>query len=175
MSVLNNKENRESKMKKGILIKVALLLLATLLLMVAFTSCKTGKDSIAENDSLAKILGTGAAGMSGTRGDVQVADLPNVDHANIRSNASEGVYYFKLVDGTETIIEPGGEYTVGMADKRLTVKVKDADGNEVQSVTIEAQGEKSLGNPIKEAAAISVPKGGSVISIGGDCVAQLRE
>ena len=145
-------------------------------LSVALTSCgKTGKDSIAENDNLSKILGTGAAGMGGAHGDESVKDLPDVGSANMRSNAAEGAYYFKLVEGINTKLE-AGDYTVGMADNLCSVTVYDADGNVTQGVSISAQGGGGkVPNPIKDAAVITVPEGGSATSLGGSCVAQKHE
>lgn len=147
-----------------------------ILIMMIFllSACgKTGKDSIAENDSLARILGTGAAGMGRGADDPGVADLPDVNHANMRSNGSEGVDYFKLMEGSDTVLDPG-DYTVGMADNMCSVTVKDADGNATQTVTIKAQGDGGK-SPIKSAANITVPEGGSAVCIGGTCIAQKKE
>ncbi|MCR4590727.1 MAG: hypothetical protein K5668_07900 [Lachnospiraceae bacterium] len=142
-------------------------------LMLILGACgKTGKDSIAENEGLAKILGTGAAGMSGTRGDEEVKDLPDVDSVNMRSNPAEGAYYFKLVDGANTVMD-AGDYTVGMADNLCTITVYNASGEAVQSVNISAQGAGGK-SPIKNAAMITVPEGGSATAVGGSCVAQKR-
>ena len=148
--------------------KTALGLLLFVLLL-SMTGCKSGKDSIAANEDLTRILASGAAG-SGKGADDQVADLPDVDSANMRSNTTEGVTYFKLVDSVETVVDPG-TYTVGMADEACTVKVMDPDGKVVQTVTIGAQGDGSKG-VIKPAANITVPEGGSAISVGGTCIAQ---
>ncbi len=145
-----------------------------LILALCLAACgKSGKDSIAENDSLARILGSGAAGSGRGAGESAVADLPDVDSANMRSNSTEGVTYFKLVDTVETVIEPAGKYTVGMADNSTTITVKDADGNVTETVTIGAQGDGSKG-VIKSAATIKVPEGGTVTSVGGTCIAQLN-
>lgn len=151
----------------------------TFILLLILASCivacgKSGKDSIAENDNLAKILGSGAAGSGRGAGESAVADLPDVDSANMRSNSTEGVTYFKLVDTVETAIEPAGKYTVGMADNSTTITVKDADGNVTETVTIGAQGDGSKG-AVKSAASIVVPEGGTVTSVGGTCIAQLND
>ncbi len=145
-------------------------------LLFTLTSCgKTGKDSIAENDNLSKILGTGAAGMGGAHGDERVKDLPDVGSANMRSNASEGAYYFKLVEGINTALD-AGDYTVGMADNICSVTVYDADGNVVQGVNISAQGGGgNVPKILKDAAVITVPEGGTATSVGGSCVAQKHE
>ena len=155
--------------------RITVLAVAVCVLFSISACAKTGKDSIAENEGLTRILGSGAAGMAGTHGDESVKDLPDVNTANLRSNPAEGAYYFKLVDGTNTALE-AGEYTVGMADGLCTVTVYDADGSAVQSVSVAAQGGggKTPG-PIKSAAAITVPEGGSATSVGGSCVAQKRE
>ncbi|MBQ9549234.1 MAG: hypothetical protein IJU87_00335 [Lachnospiraceae bacterium] len=150
--------------------KAAVILMITALLFTVTSCGKTGKDSIAENDNLTRILGTGAAGMGGSRGDAGVADLPDVNTANMRSTPGEGVDYFKLVEGTTTALD-AGDYTVGMADNMCSVTVMDADGNVVDSVSIAAQGDGG-NTPLKGAATISVPEGGTAISVGGTCIAQ---
>lgn len=151
--------------------KLTMLLLLTTLIACLAACGKSGKDSIAENDSLARILGSGAAGSGRGAGESVVADLPDVDSANMRSNSTEGVTYFKLVDTVETVLEPAGKYTVGMADNTTTITVKDAEGNVTQTVTIGAQGDGSKG-VVKSAATIKVPEGGTVTSVGGTCIAQ---
>ncbi len=150
--------------------RVVVFIMITALLFSLASCGKTGKDSIAENDNLTRILGTGAAGMGGSRGDEAVAELPDVNTANMRSTPGEGVDYFKLVDGTTTTLD-AGEYTVGMADKMCSVTVMDADGNVVDSVTIAAQGDGGK-SPMKGAAEITVPEGGTAVSVGGTCIAQ---
>jgi len=148
-----------------------MIILLVILVFVSLPGCgKSGKDSIAENDNLAKILGSGAAGSGRGTGESAVADLPDVDSANMRSSVAEGVTYFKLVDTVETTVDPG-KYTVGMANNTLTVTVKDADGNVTDTVTIGAQGDGSTG-VVKSAAKITVPEGGTATAVGGDCIAQ---
>ncbi len=145
---------------------------AVLLLVCSLTACKSGKDRIAENDNLSRILGNGAAGAGG-KGRGMASDYeipPNVDDANARSTNLEGVDYTKLIEGISTGLEEG-TYTIGMADSTCTVSVRDKDGNEVGSATIGAQSDKgTLG--LKPAATIEVPEGGSALSSGGTCIAQ---
>lgn len=152
------------------------LLMFLLIAALAFsaTACKSGKDRIAENDNLAKILGNGAAGAGGKgRGFASETPVPpNVDDANARSTTLEGVDYTKLIEGISTGLD-AGTYTVGMADKACTISVRDAEGKEVQSVTIGSQGDKGT-TGLKPAAAIEVPEGGSAMSTGGTCIAQKR-
>ena len=151
--------------------KKTLIILYILAAVLLVSAC--GKDSIAENDSLAHILGTGAAGIGGKgRDGTEVQHPPNVDDANMRSTAMEGVVYYKLVDGVDTKVD-AGEYTVGMADEACSVTAKDASGNITETVNLGAQGDGSKG-PLKPAAVITVPEGGSLISVGGTCIAQKR-
>ena len=144
------------------------------MLVLSFTACKSGKDRIAENDNLARILGNGAAGAGGQgRGFASDTPVPpNVNDANAKSTTLEGVDYTKLLEGMVTGLE-AGTYTVGMADKNCTVSVRNANGEEVQSVTIGAQSDKGTSG-IKPAATIEVPEGGSCMSTGGTCIAQKR-
>ncbi len=150
------------------------ILFILLTLMLSLTGCKSGKDRIAENDNLARILGNGAAGAGGQgRGFASETPVPpNVDDANARSTTLEGADYTKLLEGMATGLE-AGTYTVGMADKNCTISVRNSSGEEVQSVTIGAQADKgTLG--LKPAATIEVPEGGSALSSGGTCIAQKR-
>lgn len=152
--------------------KKAVFILFLVAAVLSVSAC--GKDSIAENDNLAHILGTGAAGIGGKgRDGTEVQHPPNVDDVNMRSSDLEGVTYYKLVDGVDTLVE-AGEYTVGMADEACSVTAKDASGEITDTVNIGAQGDGSKG-PLKSAAAIKVSEGGSLISVGGTCVAQKRK
>ncbi len=149
------------------------LLVIILMISVCLSLSACGKDSIRENENLAHILGTGAAGAGGKgRDTTEIEHPPNVDDVNMRSTAMEGVSYYKLVDGIDTVVEPG-DYTVGMADNACSVSAKDASGTVISTVNIGAQGSGGKG-PLKSAAAISVPEGGSLVSLGGTCVAQKK-
>ena len=154
--------------------KKLLMFLLIAALVFSATACKSGKDRIAENDNLARILGNGAAGAGGKgRGFASETPVPpNVDDANARSTTLEGVDYTKLIEGISTGLD-AGTYTVGMADNACTISVRDAEGKEVQSVTIGSQGDKGT-TGLKPAAAIEVPEGGSAMSTGGTCIAQKR-
>ncbi len=150
------------------------IILVVAMLALSFTACKSGKDRIAENENLSRILGNGAAGAGGQgRGLASETPIPpNVNDANAKSTTLEGVDYTKLLEGISTGLE-AGTYTVGMADKTCTVTVRNAAGEEIQSVTIGAQSDKGT-TGIKPAAAIEVPEGGSAMSTGGTCIAQKR-
>ena len=152
--------------------KKAAMIICIAALLLSLTSC--GKESIAANDNLAHILGTGAAGAGGKgRDGTEIEHPPDVNTANIRSTPLEGTEYYKLVDGIDTPVD-AGDYTVGMADEPCSITVKDASGEIVETLSIGAQGDGSKG-AIKPAAKVTVPEGGSLLSVGGTCIAQKRK